>query len=211
MLVPPGLASMAAQQPVSSNLVRFGRDYELDRGAYELRKDGRRLRLARIPMDLLLLLLEQPGQLVTREQIAERLWGKDVFLDIDNGINAVIRRIRQVLEDDPEKPRFVETVIGRGYRFIGPVELVAAAAAVAPTVPSSSTDSHQRLEPVEAPAARGSETANKAPSPVSAPGHSSRILVLTAVAVAFVVTAVFGALRLSRSSKGVDSIAVLPF
>ena len=66
-----------------------------------------RLRLARIPMELLLLLLEQPGQLVTREQIAERVWGKDVFLDIDNGINAVIRRIRQVLDDDPEQPRFI--------------------------------------------------------------------------------------------------------
>jgi Tol biopolymer transport system component/DNA-binding winged helix-turn-helix (wHTH) protein len=113
---------LASRQSVSSNLVRFGDEFELDLGAYELRRAGRRLRLARIPMELLLLLLEQPGQLVTREQIAERIWGKDVFLDIDNGINAVVRRIRQVLEDDPEQPRFIETVVGRGYRFIATIQ-----------------------------------------------------------------------------------------
>jgi DNA-binding winged helix-turn-helix (wHTH) protein len=61
-------------------------------------------------MDLLLLLVEQRGQLVTRGQIIERVWGKDVFLDTDNSINAAIRKIRQVLKDDPEQPRFVQTV-----------------------------------------------------------------------------------------------------
>jgi Tol biopolymer transport system component/DNA-binding winged helix-turn-helix (wHTH) protein len=103
-------------------LVKFGDEFELDVGAYELRRAGQPVRLARIPMELLLLLVEQPGQLVTREQIAERIWGKAVFLDIDNGINAVIRRIRLILEDDPEQPRFILTVVGRGYRFIATVE-----------------------------------------------------------------------------------------
>ncbi len=116
---------MPSNEVVSSNLIRFGGEFELDRGAYELRRAGLPVRLARIPMELLLLLLEQPGQLVAREQIAERVWGKDVFLDIDNGINAVIRRLRQVLEDDPEQPRFIQTVVGRGYRFIATVQEVA--------------------------------------------------------------------------------------
>ena len=72
-------------------------------------------------MELLLLLVEQRGQLVTREQIIEKVWGKDVFLDTDNSINAAIRKIRQALKDDPEQPRYVQTVTGRGYRFMAPV------------------------------------------------------------------------------------------
>jgi eukaryotic-like serine/threonine-protein kinase len=107
---------------VSASLLKFGDDVELDLGAYELRKAGQPLRLGRIPMELLLLLVGQRGQLVTRERIIERVWGKDVFLDTDNSINAAIRKIRQVLEDDPEEPRFVQTVIGRGYRFIASIE-----------------------------------------------------------------------------------------
>jgi Tol biopolymer transport system component/DNA-binding winged helix-turn-helix (wHTH) protein len=118
-----------------SNLVRFGGEFELDRRAYELRRAGQPLRLARIPMELLQLLLEQPGELVTREQIAERVWGKDVFLDIDNGINAVIRRIRQVLGDDPDEPRFIQTIVGRGYRFIAPVEKAFPSTVVLPAAP----------------------------------------------------------------------------
>jgi tetratricopeptide (TPR) repeat protein len=72
-------------------------------------------------MEVLLLLVERRGQLVTREEIIEKLWGKDVFLDTDNAINTAIRKIRQVLKDDPEQPRFVQTVTGRGYRFIGQI------------------------------------------------------------------------------------------
>jgi serine/threonine protein kinase/tetratricopeptide (TPR) repeat protein len=102
--------------------VRLGEDFELDRRAYELRRAGRALRLERIPMDLLVLLVERRGDLVTRDQIIEKIWGKDVFLDTDGSINSAIRKIRQVLRDDPERPRFVQTVSGRGYRFIAPVE-----------------------------------------------------------------------------------------
>src|SRR5258708_21918119 len=106
---------------MAPNILKLADDLELDRGAYELRRSGKALRLSRIPMELLLLLVEQRGQLVTREQIIERVWGKDVFLDTDNSINAAIRKIRQVLKDDPEQPRFVQTVTGRGYRFIAPL------------------------------------------------------------------------------------------
>jgi serine/threonine protein kinase/tetratricopeptide (TPR) repeat protein len=113
---------MASRSAVSTNLIRFGDDFELDPRAYELRRSGQALKLERIPMELLLLLVEQRGQLVSREQIVERIWGKDVFLDTDNSINAAIRKIRQVLKDDPEQPRFVQTLTGRGYRFIAPVD-----------------------------------------------------------------------------------------
>lgn len=72
-------------------------------------------------MELLILLVERNGELVSREEIADRLWGKGVFVDIDHSINTAVRKIRFVLRDDPEKPRFVETVVGKGYRFAAPV------------------------------------------------------------------------------------------
>ena len=112
---------MASERVPFANPVKFGDDLELDPGAYELRRAGRPLKLERIPMELLLLLVEQHGQLVTREHIIERIWGKDVFLDADSSINSAIRKIRLVLKDDPEQPRFLQTVTGRGYRFIATV------------------------------------------------------------------------------------------
>jgi TolB-like protein/DNA-binding winged helix-turn-helix (wHTH) protein/Tfp pilus assembly protein PilF len=101
--------------------IRFGDDFELDVRAYELRSAGTSLKLNPIPMELLLFLIERRGELVTRDQIVERIWGKGVFLDSDNSINNAISKIRQVLRDDPEHPHFVQTVTGRGYRFIAPV------------------------------------------------------------------------------------------
>jgi eukaryotic-like serine/threonine-protein kinase len=108
-----------ASEPVRvPELLRFGGDFELDLRRYELRRSGRVLKLERIPMEILLLLLERKGQLVSRERIVERVWGKGVFLDTDNSINNAIRKIRQVLKDDPEHPRFIQTVLGRGYVFV---------------------------------------------------------------------------------------------
>lgn len=103
-----------------SDLVRF-EDVELNARRYSLCRSGRNLKLERIPMELLLFLVERRGLLVTREEIIEKLWGKDVFLDTDNSINTAIRKIRQALKDDPEQPRFVQTVAGKGYRFIAPI------------------------------------------------------------------------------------------
>jgi predicted ATPase/DNA-binding winged helix-turn-helix (wHTH) protein len=113
---------------MTPNLLKLADDLELDRGAYELRRSGKALRLSRIPMELLLLLVDRRGDLVTREEIAERLWGKDVFLDTDNSINAAIRKLRQILDDDPEQPQFIHTVTGRGYRFVALVSEVRTAA-----------------------------------------------------------------------------------
>src|SRR5690348_13128030 len=75
-------------------------------------------------MDLLTFLVERNGQLVTRDQIIERIWGKNVFLDTEHGINTAIRKVRQALGDDPEQPRFVQTVTGKGYRFIAPLIVI---------------------------------------------------------------------------------------
>lgn len=97
-------------------------DFELDVAGYQLRHKGRPVRLERQPMDLLVLLVRRRSQLVSREEIIERLWGKDVFVDVETGVHTAIRKIRQALRDSPEAPRCVETVTGRGYRFIAPVE-----------------------------------------------------------------------------------------
>ncbi len=114
---------MASEAFLSPSVIKLGDQFELDLSAYELRRAGQPLRLERIPMELLLLLVERRGQLVTREQIVDKIWGKEVFLDTDNSINAAIRKVRQVLGDNPDEPRFIQTVIGRGYRFVAAVEI----------------------------------------------------------------------------------------
>jgi DNA-binding winged helix-turn-helix (wHTH) protein len=100
--------------------------FELDVPAYELRRDGQPVRLERQPMDLLILLVERRRQLVSRSDIVARLWAKDVFVDVETGVNTAIRKIRQALGDSPEASAFVETVPGKGYRFIAPVEVLPA-------------------------------------------------------------------------------------
>jgi DNA-binding response OmpR family regulator len=92
---------MAPEQTAFPNPVRFGDNFELDPRSYQLRQAGRSLKMKRIPMELLLLLVGQRGLLVTREQIIEKIWGKDVFPDADTSINSAIRKIRLVLKDDP--------------------------------------------------------------------------------------------------------------
>src|SRR5215467_1325558 len=100
--------------------VKFG-DFELDVAGYELSRSGRAVKLERIPMELLLLLVDRRGQLVTRDEILEKLWDKDTFLDVDNSINTAIAKIRLVLKDDPENPAFIKTISGKGYRFIAAI------------------------------------------------------------------------------------------
>jgi DNA-binding winged helix-turn-helix (wHTH) protein len=101
----------------------FG-DFELDVAGYELTRYGRSIKVERIPMELLLLLVDRGGQLVTHDEILEKLWGKDVFLDVDNSINTAISKIRLVLKDDPEDRAFIRTVPGKGYRFIAPITVL---------------------------------------------------------------------------------------
>ena len=105
---------------VTAQEFHFG-EFTLDESGYRLQRGARQLRLEKLPMELLILLVQRHGELVSREEIADRLWRKDVFVDIDHSINTAVRKIRLVLRDDPEKPRFVETVVGKGYRFAAPV------------------------------------------------------------------------------------------
>jgi TolB-like protein/DNA-binding winged helix-turn-helix (wHTH) protein/Tfp pilus assembly protein PilF len=95
----------------------------IDLSRYELTLDGRRVKLERQPMELLIFFAERKGQLVTRDDIVEKLWGKDVFVDVDRSINAAVRKIRSALKDNPDQPKYLETIVGKGYRLTGEIEL----------------------------------------------------------------------------------------
>ena len=96
--------------------------YEADPATGELRKSGVRLRLPEQPFRVLIMLLERPGDLVTREEIRQKLWPADTFVDFDHSLNTAVKKLRQALGDDRKKPRFIETLPKRGYRFIGTVK-----------------------------------------------------------------------------------------
>ena len=101
------------------NNVRFD-DFQLDYNRFQLSRRGVPVRLEGLPLQLLMFLVEKRGQLVTREQISAALWGKDVFVDVEQGINTAIRKIRRALDDDAGEPQYLQTVVGRGYRFVAP-------------------------------------------------------------------------------------------
>src|SRR5215475_10179077 len=101
-----------------SGVIRFD-VFELDLRAAELYKAGRKIKLQIQPFRALTLLLERPGEVITREEFEKRLWPEDTFVDFDHSLNTAIKKLRQALGDDKKKPRFVETLPKRGYRFIG--------------------------------------------------------------------------------------------
>jgi DNA-binding winged helix-turn-helix (wHTH) protein len=102
---------------LNSNVLQFG-EFELDVRNHRLRRSGTELKLERIPMELLILLASQPGELVRREEIIQELWGNEINVDTENAVNTAVRKIRQVLGDDSSSPRFVQTISKRGYRFL---------------------------------------------------------------------------------------------
>ena len=114
----------------SESQLRFDA-YHVDLHTGELRKHGRKIRLAGRPFQILALLLEQPGELLTRKQLQARLWPADTFVDFEHGVNAAIQTLRRALCDSHKKPRFIETLPRRGYRFIGAVETIESSAATA--------------------------------------------------------------------------------
>src|SRR6266496_4915387 len=116
--------------------LRFG-VFEVDLRAGELRKHGVRLRLQEQPFQVLAMLLERPGETVTREELRNRLWTAETFVDFDHGVNKAVNRIRDALGDSATSPRFVETVARRGYRFIADV-------AVAGGVPIPAPEANSR-------------------------------------------------------------------
>src|SRR5512146_171973 len=104
----------------STGILRFGL-YEVDLRAGELRKSGIKVRLQEQPFQVLALLLRQAGELVTREEIQQEIWGGDTFVDFDHGLNKAISKLREALCDSSTEPRYIETVARRGYRFLAPV------------------------------------------------------------------------------------------
>jgi cholera toxin transcriptional activator len=110
-----------AERQNNSSIVRFG-VFELDLRAGELRKNGVKLRLQGQPVQVLALLLERAGQVVTREELRQKLWPSDTFVDFDHSLNTAINKVREALGDSAASPRYVETLARRGYRFIAPVQ-----------------------------------------------------------------------------------------
>jgi TolB-like protein/DNA-binding winged helix-turn-helix (wHTH) protein/Flp pilus assembly protein TadD len=185
--------------------LRFG-DFELDVARYELRGKGRPIRLERQPMDLLMMLVARRGQLVHRDDIVERLWGKDVFVDVDTGVHTAVRKIRRALGDTTEGPTFVETVPGKGYRFIAAVEVGAHAPRNVPTEPEPAGGSEAGSV-----ASPRTATPTESPSPVQSPGFatSSRIGIGVLVA-AMAIGLITWTLTRDATPPRV-TIAVLPF
>src|SRR5580698_1861706 len=105
-------------------IFRFG-VFEVDAASGELRKSGVRLRLQDQPFQVLILLLERPDEVVTREDLRQKLWPADTFVDFDHSLNTIINKLREVLSDSASNPRFIETLAKRGYRFLPTVETVA--------------------------------------------------------------------------------------
>jgi TolB-like protein/DNA-binding winged helix-turn-helix (wHTH) protein len=190
--------------PVPNPIYRFGEDFALDPASGELCRADRPLKLERIPSEILLLLVTQRGRIVSREQIVEKVWGKNVFLDTDNSINGAIRKIRQVLGDDPQEPHFVQTMTGKGYRFIAPLhETVTDVAATGP-----------------GPATEGPATADDAVAPRSAtnkPLGWSWPAVVAILLFLFLVVGIAAYFRWPRSRDDTTApsgrlmLAVLPF
>lgn len=129
-----------------ARIVRFG-VFEVDLKACELRKQGLRLKLPEQPFQVLVVLLENPGEIITREELRNRLWPGDTFVDFDHGLNNAVMRLREVLGDSSENPRFVETIPRRGYRFIAPVVGPGPAFPVPATTDS---EAESGLAPIEA-------------------------------------------------------------
>jgi len=109
--------SESAQNP---HILRFG-VFEVDLQAGELRKSGVKIKLQDQPFQILVLLLERPGQVLTREELRQKLWSADTFVEFDHSLNSAVKRLRQALGDDSDNPRFIETLPRRGYRLIVPV------------------------------------------------------------------------------------------
>jgi cholera toxin transcriptional activator len=110
-------------EPLPSRRYRFG-IFEADARTGELRRQGLRVKLHAQPLQLLFLLLERPGELLTREEISRELWPDGTFVDYEHGVNSAVNRIREALGDKASSPRFIETLARRGYRFVAPVERI---------------------------------------------------------------------------------------
>lgn len=191
--------TMATEPPERSRIVRFG-TFEADLVSRELRKGGVRIKLHGQPFELLAMLLERPGELVPREELRQRLWSTDTFVDFDAGVNTAINRLREALGDSAENPRFIETLPRRGYRFIAPVEAEESdqpAAEGIPAKPSSSEAAIVATVPARAHAKRTKALA-------------IALVVVVALLIVLTLTSVHERLLRYSGPPHVNSLAVLP-
>ena len=194
--------SVPGDHQLQGRRLRFG-VFELDLRAGELRKHGLRVRLQEQPFQVLVMLLEQPGEVVTREELQKKLWSADTFVDFDHGLNKAINKIREALSDSAESPRFVETVARRGYRFLAEVK-------VSDTAPVRSPElATEPRTTAEAPNLPGTAAELAKPKPLLA----SRAWKILAFALLLLMASlVTWKLRSwSRPSPVIRSLAVLPF
>lgn len=144
------------ESPNPIRLIRFG-IYEFDGRTGELRKDGKaRPRLQGQPLEVLLHLLDRPGEVVTREELRQRLWPADTFVDYDHSLNTAVNKLREALSDSADNPRFIQTIPRRGYRFIASIEVTKGEVAIGVAVSGAPG-------PVSAAENRGSQTPHVAP------------------------------------------------
>jgi len=129
----------------SGRIARFG-VFELDLSAAALRKNGAKLRLQEQPFQVLAFLLERAGDVITREELRQRLWPADTFVDFDHSLNTAVNKLRETLGDSPSSPRYIETLARRGYRFIAPVSMAARPSASSPAA-SAANSPAQPLHP----------------------------------------------------------------
>jgi TolB-like protein/DNA-binding winged helix-turn-helix (wHTH) protein/Tfp pilus assembly protein PilF len=184
-------------------MIRFG-VFEVDLKACELRKHGLRLKLSEQPFHILAMLLEKPGDIVSRDELRNRLWPGDTFVDFDHGLNNAVMRLREALGDSSDSPRFIETLPRRGYRFVAPVEVISSQAPASPALePPGGND------PASAMQHEFASTPNPPPERTAARGNSKlwltlpRITVLSAVALT--VAAVFSGITL-HYVRGMEAV-----
>jgi TolB-like protein/DNA-binding winged helix-turn-helix (wHTH) protein/Flp pilus assembly protein TadD len=195
----------------SSRVVRFG-VFEADLSAGELRKHGLRLKLSEQPFQILVMLLEKPGNVVSRDELRNRLWPGDTFVDFDHGLNNAVMRLREVLSDSSDTPRFIETLPRRGYRFIAPVEELSTAiegpSNAAPLSAAKPIDSGAVLPP----ATRSSlPVTKKLWFPISRFAMLSTVGLMGAVALTAVAVHYVGGVNASKvRPDGSTSLIVLP-
>jgi TolB-like protein/DNA-binding winged helix-turn-helix (wHTH) protein/Tfp pilus assembly protein PilF len=173
-----------------TRLLRFGQ-FELDLHTAEIYKEGKRIKLQEQPCQVLALLIEHPGELVSREELRKRLWPNDTFVDFDHGVNIAINKLRDALGDSPDKPQFIETLPRRGYRFIAPV--------VAPKTPSDG----------EPPAQAASSPTERAGSG-SIPWRRARLAALLGLSFVIVFFSIVRYRRGRIAATHIGSLAVLP-
>jgi len=180
--------------------LRFG-VFELDLRAGELRKHGLRIRLQEQPFQVLALLLESPGEVVTREELQKKLWPADTFVDFDHGLNKAINKLREALGDSAESPRFVETVARRGYRFLAEVKTAEATLVREPEIATQAKPPEDR------------NSAGNVGSPAVAKDGPPSSAAKTAVVALLLLTVSLAAWELhpwNRSTPAIRSLAVLP-